>query len=190
MPRLWSETIQTHRRDVRDAILDTAIALVEEYGLLSMTMSQIAEQTGIGRATLYKYFPDVQSILHAWHQREITKHLGHLAQVRDQAEGPGERLAAVLHAYAVLAHGSRTHNDSELAAFLHRDEQVLHAEQHLRQMVADLVREAARAGEVRDDIAADELAAYCLHALAAARTMKSKAAIRRLVDVTLDGLRP
>ncbi len=75
MPRLWTETIQTHRNQVRDAILDTMAALVEEQGLLQVTMSQIAEQAGIGRATLYKYFPDIESILLAWHDRQITAHL-------------------------------------------------------------------------------------------------------------------
>src|SRR5687767_4338176 len=58
VPKLWNETIEAHRREVRDAILDTAAALLDEHGLRSVTMSQIAEQTGIGRATLYKYFSD------------------------------------------------------------------------------------------------------------------------------------
>ena len=52
MPKLWSETIDAHRREVRDAILDTTAALVAEHGLRAVTMSQIAGQTGIGRATL------------------------------------------------------------------------------------------------------------------------------------------
>src|SRR5215207_7470460 len=56
IPRLWHHTIQAHRREVRDAILETAAALVAQHGLRAVTMSQIAEETGIGRATLYKYF--------------------------------------------------------------------------------------------------------------------------------------
>ncbi|MGI9022907.1 MAG: TetR/AcrR family transcriptional regulator, partial [Acidimicrobiales bacterium] len=67
MPKVWNETIEDHRREVRDAILDTTAAMVTERGLLSVTMSQIAEETGIGRATLYKYFPGVEAILLAWH---------------------------------------------------------------------------------------------------------------------------
>ena len=63
MPRLWNETIAAHRREVRDAILDTTWALVAEHGLASVTMSQIAQETGIGRATLYHYFPGVDTIL-------------------------------------------------------------------------------------------------------------------------------
>jgi hypothetical protein len=57
-------------------------------------------------------------------------------------------------------------------------------------MIRDLLTEGAEAGELRDDVAPDELASYCLHALAAASTLPSKAAVRRLVMVTLAGLRP
>jgi hypothetical protein len=59
--------------------------------------------------------------------------------------------------------------------------------------LSDLLRgslvEAAEVGHVRTDVAPAELAAYCLHAVAAASTLKSKPAVRRLVRVTLAGLR-
>ncbi len=189
MPRLWTDTIEAHRRAVREATLDAIAALVAEHGLRSVTMSQIAEMTGIGRATLYKYFPDVESILFAWHEREIASHLGQLAEARDQAGDAGERLEAVLETYALIAHESRGHHDAGLAALLHRDRQVARAEHRLRDMVRDLLTEAAAAGHVRGDVAPDELTSYCLHALVAARSLPSKAAVRRLVAVTLAGLR-
>jgi AcrR family transcriptional regulator len=190
MPRIWNDTIEAHRQAVRDATLDTTAALVAEHGLRSVTMSQIAEVTGIGRATLYKYFPDVDAILLAWHEREIAGHLGQLAQARDHAGGARERLEAVLEAYALISHESHGRHDAELASLLHRDEQVVRAEQQLRTMVRDLLAEAAENGEVRTDVPPDELARYCLHALAAAGSVPSKAAVRRLVTVTLAGLRP
>jgi AcrR family transcriptional regulator len=190
VPRLWTQTIQAHRHQVRDAIVDTTAALVAEHGLRSVTMSQIAEQTGIGRATLYKYFPDVEAILLVWHERQISGHLQQLAEVRDQAGEASERLEAVLEAYALISHQSHGHHGTELAAFLHRDEQLAPAQQQVRGMIRDLLIEGAETGEVRDDVAPDELAGYCLHALTAAGTLPSKAAVRRLVTVTLDGLRP
>jgi AcrR family transcriptional regulator len=190
VPRLWTETIAAHRREVRDAILDTTAELVAQHGLLSVTMSQIAEETGIGRATLYKYFPDVEAILFAWHDRQITGHLEQLAEVRDQAGDPGQRLEAVLEAFALISHESHRHHDAELATFLHRDQQVARAEQRLRHMIRDLVAEGAEAGVLRNEVPPDELASYCLHALAAARSLPSKTAVRRLVTVTLAGLRP
>ena len=189
VPKLWTETIEAHRHAVREATMDTTAELVAERGLRSVTMSEIAEVTGIGRATLYKYFPDVDAILRAWHERQIRGHLRQLAQARDQAEDAVSRLEAVLEAYALIAHESHAHHDAELAAFLHRDEQVVRAEHELRDMIRDLLVEATAAGTVRTDVGPDELASYCLHALAAARGSPSKAAARRLVEVTLAGLR-
>ncbi|MGH9189973.1 MAG: TetR/AcrR family transcriptional regulator [Acidimicrobiales bacterium] len=189
MPKLWNETIETHRAAVRDATINAAVALVTEHGLLSVTMSRVAEETGIGRATLYKYFADVQAILLAWHERQITDHLEQLAEVRNRAGDPGHRLEAVLDAYALIAHESRGHDDTELAAVLHRNEQVGRAHHQLHAMFEELLTEGARAGVVRDDVTPDELATYCVQALSAASTLPSKAAVRRLVTVTVAGLR-
>ncbi|MEU0680161.1 MULTISPECIES: TetR/AcrR family transcriptional regulator [Streptomyces] len=189
MPKLWNETIEAHRRAVRDAILSTTAELAAEHGVRSVTMSQIAEQVGIGRATLYKYFPDVETILLAWHDRQITEHLGQLAEVRDQADGPGDQLEAVLRAFAHISRQSRGNHGTELGALLHRDEHVAHAQQQLHGMVRDLLAEGAKTGAFRDDVAPDELATYCLHALTAAAALPSEAAAGRLVTVTLSALR-
>jgi AcrR family transcriptional regulator len=189
VPRLWNETIEAHRRDVREAILDTTAALVAEHGLRSTTMSRVAEQTGIGRATLYKYFPDVETILIAWHHRHVAAHLEQLTAIRDQTDDAGARLEAVLAAYARIVRGVAQHRyGAELAALVHRDEHVAQPQQQLHDLVRDVLTDAA--GHVRDDIAPDELATYCLHALAAAGELTSEAAVSRLVTLTLAGLRP
>ena len=192
MPKLWDETIQAHRRSVRQAILDTTATLVAEHGLRSVTMSQIAENTGNGRATLYKYFPDVDAILLAWHEQQVARHLNQLAQLRDQAGNANQRLEAVLEAYALIRHGRvrHEHDHAEIATLVHRREHITHAQQHLREFIGDLLRECAQTGDVRDDIAPTELATYCLNALEAAADLPSMAAVRRLVSVTLAGLRP
>src|SRR6266545_1488895 len=134
--------------------------LVAKHGLHAVTMSRIAEETGIGRATLYKYFLDVESILVAWHDRHVNAHLEQRTQVRDRAARAGERLEAVLNAYThILNSGGRGQ-----------------------------VPERAASGDVRQDVAPDELASYCLHALEAASSLRSEAAVRRLVGMTLAGL--
>jgi hypothetical protein len=124
VPKLWNDTIEAHRREVRDATLDTTVALVAEHGLRSVTMSQIAEGAGIGRATLYKYFSGFEAILVAWHERQVNRHLEHLTAVRDQAGDAGEQLEAVLEAYALVFY---EHHGTELAALLHRGEHVARA---------------------------------------------------------------
>jgi AcrR family transcriptional regulator len=191
MPRLWNETIEEHRRAVHEATLDATAALVAEQGPLSVTMSRIARETGIGRATLYKYFSDVEEILLAWHERHVDGHLERLAEARDGAGDAGERLEAVLGAYALISH---EHHGIELGAhlaeLLHRGEHVDRARQRLDDLVRDVLADAQETGDVRDDVSPEELSSYCLHALAAAHSLPSEAAIRRLVTVTLAGLRP
>jgi AcrR family transcriptional regulator len=186
MPRLWIDTIEAHRGEVRRAVIDAAVSLVAQHGLVGVTMSGIAELAGIGRATLYKYFPDIEAILFAGHQRELESHLSHLMAVRDQAEGAEARLEAVLSAYALITFHSRGHGDQELAALIHRDDQVAQAERQLHSMIKGLLSEAV--GVVRQDVSSDELASYCLHSLAAAARLRNKAAVGRLVSVTLSGL--
>jgi AcrR family transcriptional regulator len=188
VPKLWTETIEEHRRTVHGATLDATAALVREHGLASVTMSQIAAAAGIGRATLYKYFPDVEAILTAWHDRQITRHLQLLAEARDSAATPADRLEAVLEAFAWIQH---QHHDTELpVALLHRGEHVARARQQLRDLISDLLTDGAEAGAVRSDIDPGELASYCLHALAGAGSLPSEAAVRRLLAVTMSGLRP
>jgi hypothetical protein len=50
--------------------------------------------------------------------------------------------------------------------------------------------DGARDGALRDDIDPDELATYSLHARTAASSLPSKAAVRRLVAITMAALRP
>jgi AcrR family transcriptional regulator len=191
VPKLWTETIEGHRREVREAILDATWQLAAQRGPLSVTMSEVAQAAGIGRATLYKYFADIEAILHAWHERQITRHLDQLATVRDERSNVGERLRAVLDTYAAIMH-QRAHHGGELGALLHRTHgqaAVAHARQQLHDLVRDLLAEAASSGNVRDDVTPDELATYCLHALAAASTLASDDAVRRLVILTLAGVR-
>src|ERR1700710_193518 len=119
MPKLWSETIEEHRTAVREAILETTATLAFEHGPHSVTMSQVAERAGIGRATLYKYFPDVQAILAAWHERQVGRNLTALCAARDQAAGAALQLPRMLETYACLVHEQHA---SELVALLHRSD--------------------------------------------------------------------
>ncbi len=187
MPKLWNETIEAHRRDVHDAILSTTATLVAEHGPLAVTMSQIAEKTGIGRATLYKYYPGVEAIVLAWHERQVTGHLDHLAEIGARAGGPRQRFEAVLEAYA---HLSQNRRHADLSALVHRGAHMDGAEERLSTLIGDLLREAARAGEIRADVAPEELATFCIHATTAASRLRSKAAVRRLVTVIVAGLDP
>ena len=167
--------------------METTLALVADRGLRAVTMSEIAARAGIGRATLYKYFADVESILVEWHERHLAEHVEHLAGVRTGAGSAMDRLEGVLSGYASVAH---EHHGTELAMLLHQRRHAANAQHQLHQFIEGLLTEAAAAGEVRDDVPARELTTYCLHALGASASLPSKAAARRLVKVILAGLAP
>lgn len=185
VPKLWDDTVEEHRRAVHVAILDATAALVQRHGLTAVTMSQIAQAAGIGRATLYKYFPDLDAILTAWHERQVAGHLRELAEIGTPGDAGG-RLRAVLQAYARIRYDHRGHDPG---AILHQGRHLTSATRHLHDFVTRLLVDAAAAHDVRDDIPPGELAGFCLHALAAAATLPSSAAVDRLVAVTLAGLR-
>ncbi len=186
VPKLWNKTIDAHKREVREAILETTACLLAEHGLRSLTMSQIAEISGIGRATLYKYFPDIEAILAAWHDRHVTGHLKELAKLRNGGRSALHRLRAVFAHYALIQYNAQ---HIEFFALLHRDEHVGHARAYLTDLIRDLLLSGVASKDVRDDVKPEELAVYCLSALAAAGNLSSEAAVRRLVGVTLDGVR-
>jgi AcrR family transcriptional regulator len=185
MPKLWTDTITAHHEAVHGAVLDAAATLVAEYGMAGVTMSAIATTTGIGRATLYKYFPDVEAILAAWHERQIARHLAELGDIAVRPANPGTRLRAVLDAYLRNAF-SHEHYGATMPGNTH----VLHARAHMRDFLARIIAEAAEVGVVRADVPADELAAYALAALDAAQTSTKKAATGRLLELVLSGLAP
>lgn len=187
MPKIWNETITAHRDAVREATIDATARLVHEHGLTAVTMSQIAKESGIGRATLYKYFPDLESILVAWHERHVDAHLHQLVEVSEHVHDPAGQLAAVLRAYATVSRESR--QDGDLASLLHQGDHVVSAQARLHTFLTTLVSQAAERGEVRSDVPPAELAAYALHALTAATNATDDAALDRLVSVTLAGIR-
>jgi AcrR family transcriptional regulator len=186
MPKLWDDTIATHRHAVQDAVLDAAAALIGRTGLGGASMAAIAAAAGIGRATLYKYYPDLDAILAAWHQREVSRHLVQLRAI--EAATAAARLAAVLGAYAHMLSHTRGHYDTAVAARLHRSSGVVEAESELVRLVAERIGAARSEGAVRDDVADTELAAFAVSALGAAGGMQDPPAVERLVALTVGAL--
>lgn len=108
-------------------------------------------------------------------------------------EGRAEHLPALLIAASDLplqVLSGRRSDAAELSALVHQGQHVARAQHELDQFLQDLLAEAATTGDVRADVEPEELAAYCIHAVTAASSLPSKAAVRRLVMVTLAGLRP
>ncbi|HEU5473412.1 MAG TPA: TetR/AcrR family transcriptional regulator [Actinophytocola sp.] len=191
MPTPWSEMVEAHRRGVREAILDATAALVAERGPDGVTMEEVAKRAGIRRVRLSMYFSDLESLLRAWHERQLHSHLGFLEEVRDKGAGDlRERLESVLRAYVAIVHQTHRHHHTEHGIALHQGEHLENAQRHLHETVRDLIAEGAAAGQVRSDIPPDELTAQCLDTLSEAIGLSSAEDIRRLIAATLADLNP
>lgn len=63
MPRIRAATIEAHKRQTREEILDAAAALFRAQGYTETSLADIAAFVGIGRTTLYEYFVDKEDVL-------------------------------------------------------------------------------------------------------------------------------
>lgn len=189
VPKLWTATVDEHRTAVRRAIFDAAWALLNERGPLSLTMSEIAARAGIGRATLYKYFADVETILLAAHHEQVGHHLQQVEALAAHHASPGAGLEAVLLHYATVVQLRERPTYDALRTLLHADPRLEAAHDQLRVTLVELISSSAKAGEVRDDIEPEFLAEYCLSALGAAGKVTGAGTPEALVRLLLDSLR-
>src|SRR6478735_3524836 len=76
--------------DTETAILDAALAEVLDHGIRRTTASDIARRCGIARHTLYRYWPDAQSVFAALVTRELLAVLQALPGATDGLEALAE----------------------------------------------------------------------------------------------------
>lgn len=190
VPKLWKDTVAEHRRDVRVAIYQAAWSLASERGVRGVTMGAVAERAGIARATLYKYFSGVDEVLVAAHEDHVTVHLVQLQTARSSAKSVGEGVRRLLAGYAQICFHRGQTRARDLQDLLHSGEQHEQSESRLHALFAESVAAAQRSGQVRSDLPARELAAFCVNALAAAGDLPSQAALDRLVGLVWESLHP
>ena len=184
MPRIWAETVDTHRRLVQDAIVDATAELAAEHGPLSVSMSAIAERAGVGRATLYKYFPDVESIFVEWHRREFSERLEQLKALSTRDDVTLRELAGLVRRGRIDHRGRKGAAAGILAHTAVAAESVVLGtiEAELVALVAEVVRRLARGNQVRTDHSPKVLARWILHGAHASPELDDRAVVDLLVD--------
>ena len=88
--------VQFKKKQVRQAILDSAYDLFSDRGYHSTTLQDVAEYAGVGVSSLYSYFPSKLHLLYAvfepWHKDAFEQ----LEKRVLRLKLPRERLRAVL----------------------------------------------------------------------------------------------
>ncbi len=190
VPRLWKDTIEEHRRDVRSAIVETTIDLVRDRGVRGVTMGLIAQRAGISRATLYKYFAGVDDILIDGHAEHVRRHLAELREACATAGSAREAVERLIDRYAEICFRRSRSGAPDVAALVHDGDQHDKNADELRRLFVEAVRAAQEASEVRTDVAADLLAAFCLKAAEAASTVDTSRDAAAMSELVKERLAP
>ncbi|MDV3126532.1 TetR/AcrR family transcriptional regulator [Mycobacterium sp. 21AC1] len=152
------------------------------------SMRAIAREAGVGIATLYRHFPNRESLVDAVYRDQVARlSMG----ARDLlAERPPP--AALRRWMDLFGHWIATKNGmlDTLVAMVESGE-IAHAQTRTELLAAiDNILDAGRiTGELRDDVSAEDIAAGLIGIFTVAKPPEHNARASRLLNVLMDGLR-
>jgi AcrR family transcriptional regulator len=88
--------VQVKKKQVRQAIVDSAFDLFSERGYHATTLQDVAEFAGVGVSSLYSYFPSKLHLLYAVFEPWFKDAFAQLEKRVLRLKSPRERLRAVL----------------------------------------------------------------------------------------------
>jgi TetR/AcrR family transcriptional repressor of mexJK operon len=136
----------------RERILSAAFARFAQYGFRRTSMEDIAGEAGVSRAALYLQFRNKQEIFHSLagqlHAQALTEAAGALAGPQPLAERLHAAVEAKSLRFVEIASGSP--HGSELLDESSRlcGDVAAQSEERFRELVAGVLRQAARRGEI------------------------------------------
>jgi AcrR family transcriptional regulator len=160
----------------RGLVLEAARAVFAEQGL-DAGVAEIAERAGVGVATIFRRFPRKEDLLLAIVEARVQ-------EIVELARG-ATSFREFMTAATALHMGDRCLCDT-VGTDLFEREELTQARDEARALVGALLRRAQRTGEVRKDVAVDDVPVILL---GIARSAPA-ASWERYLDFALDGLRP
>jgi AcrR family transcriptional regulator len=183
---LRSRPVRADAQRNMDALLEAALAVFATSGV-DAPVREVADKAGVGVGTLYRHFPQRSDLIVAVMRHEVDACAEAAARLAAEHE-PGEALSRWMQRYVDFIGAKRG-----LAAALHSGNPAFDAlpeyfRQRMEPALRMLLKAAASAGEVRGDIAAEELLGAVSSLGMHAYQLGPKHA-RRMVALLVDGLR-
>ncbi|MGN6307460.1 MAG: TetR/AcrR family transcriptional regulator [Mesorhizobium sp.] len=190
---MGQETVKTRRKPRADSLRNRELLLeaathVFSTGGPQASLEAVARRAGVGIGTLYRHFPTREALFEAVYRHEVD-HLADLAGLLSFEPDPVEALRQWLHANVRLVAAKKgmiqglqlvAHGSSELKAY---------SFERLTEAIGLLLGRGVAAGELRADIAPEDLLRTLLGIFYSQGTADWQPAALRLVDVFVDGLR-
>jgi AcrR family transcriptional regulator len=180
------------RRDAernRQRICAAAAEVFTERGL-DATLDDVARAAGVGIGTVYRRFPDKESLVTALFRERIDA-LVTVAEEACAAADPWDGLVSYLEFTAGALSGDLGLRQLMMFGTYDKD-QVCYARDRMSPVITRLVERAQASGSLREDFAATDvkMIAFMLAAIAEYASSVAPGIWRRYLAMLLDGLRP
>jgi AcrR family transcriptional regulator len=171
----------------RERVLEAAKAVFSAGGP-DASLEAVARCAGVGIGTLYRHFPTREALFEAVYRREVQQLADLAEQLKDETE-PVEALRRWMRSNVEFV-ATKKGMAAALALVAYKNSELFSFSfDQLTRAVRGLLDRAITAGEIREDISAEDL----LRALVGMCHMYDhagwQASVLRLVDVFVDGLR-
>lgn len=171
----------------RGQLLDAADAVFEQHGITA-PLELVIARAGVGRATLYRNFPDRTALIEALLWRAVARIEAHVQQLGERDDAFFELLAAmagrIVDSPALADHWRAVPPDAPAIAA---------ARQRVRELMTPALERAVAAGLCHRDLAAEDIALFSsmLGAALRGRDRAERARLaERALQLILRGLRP
>ena len=134
-------------------ILDALQALLKTKHIQNISVSEIAQTAGIGKGSIYYYFPSKDSIVDALVERNYEAPLKTAKKLAMQTDiSPFTRMALIFQACRNSSSAFRTRKDSELSdaredAFI-RQKYMRHLISEMKPVLTEIIRQGIREGQL------------------------------------------
>ncbi|TPK71409.1 TetR/AcrR family transcriptional regulator [Mesorhizobium sp. B2-4-15] len=184
---------KTSRKPRSDSLRNREQLLVAARDVFSVggpdaSLEAVARSAGVGIGTLYRHFPTRESLFQAVYRREVDQ-LVELAKSLAAERPPLEALRLWLHANIGMVATKKGMLAALAPAAGSSTELFAYSAAQLGRSVGDLMKAAIAAGEIRDDIASEDVMRALIGMCYTREQPGWQETVIRLVDVFVDGLR-
>lgn len=177
----------------RARILDAARELVAKPPMDTpsgaspeLSMAEVARRAGVGRATLYRNFPERRDLLEALLVDEVDALVSAAIPSSVGNDDAGAALLGWLHRFAAFEDSKHVFANGLLEYTSHTDPVFVRGRDRVIAAGEPLLAAAQHAGYIRDDVTLDQALDLVL---AVVRLDRDPDEIRTILQIALDGLR-
>ncbi len=171
----------------RERLIEAATEIFAR-GPSQASLEAVARDAGVGIGTLYRHFPTREALFEAVYRREVDQ-LGDLAERLARDGPPVDALRRWLHANIRLMAAKRGMVEALQLVASGSSELKAYSFARLTAGLALLLARGVAAGELRDDITAEDLLRTAIGIFYADSSADWQASSSRIIDVFVEGLR-